>query len=119
MTTEQISLSPLIVSLLIGVVTPLLTGLIVKLRASSGTKAIVGLGLVAIGAGINFVVSANGVFALDDLVILVATTFVAHVSTYYGVWKPVGSSNDGAPTMTATPEFGFGQVSSPVEGVVD
>jgi uncharacterized membrane protein len=119
MIEEQISLSPLVISLLIGAVTPLLTGLIVKLKAASGTKALVGLGLVAAGAGVNFVVAANGVFALEDLVILVAATFVTHVSTYYGVWKPVGSSTEGAPTLTATPDFGFGPSVESPEGVVN
>lgn len=106
----DIELSPVVISLLAGTVTPLLTGLAVKLRASSGLKAIVGLVFVAIAAGTNFVITSNGSFKIDDLAIIVFTTFVAHVSTYYGVWKPVGSSTDGSPAMTATPDFGFGSV---------
>lgn len=104
----DIELSPIVISLLAGTITPLLTGLAVKLQASSGVKAIVGLAFVAIAAGTNYVITNNGSFKVDDVAVIVFTTFVAHVSTYYGVWKPVGSSNAGAPTMTATPNFGFG-----------
>jgi hypothetical protein len=109
----SIQLSPLVITLLIGTVTPLLTGLIVKLQASSGVKSVVALVLVAVGAGINYVVSNNGTFDLASLLVLVFATFVAHVSTYYGVWKPIGNK-DGSPTMNLTPDFGIGPKS---EGV--
>lgn len=108
--SSEIQLSPLVISLLIGTVTPLLTGLIVKLQASSGVKSVVALVLVAVGSGINYVVSNDGNFDLASLLVLVFTAFVAHVSTYYGVWKPIGNPA-GSPTMNMTPNFGIGQKS--------
>lgn len=103
-----VTLEPWVVAILAGTVTPLITGLITKLGASSAVKAITGFVLVAIAAVINTILNSNGMFVVRDVVILFATTFVMHVAMYAGVWKPLGG--DGAPTAHIKPDWGIGSV---------
>lgn len=103
---NSIHLEAWVVALLAGTVTPVITGLITKLQAHPGTKALIALLLTAVIAVINAIVNANGDFVLRDVVVLFVTTFVWHVATYFGVWKPVGSG--APPGARATAEVGVG-----------
>jgi hypothetical protein len=106
MNTGEIQLEAWVVMLLSGTLTPLLTGLITKLQAHPGTKALIALLLTAISAVVNAIVLANGEFLARNMIILFVTTFVMHVATYFGVWKPVG--NGVAPGARSTAEIGVG-----------
>ncbi len=104
--STQITLAAWVVALLGGTVTPLLTGLITKLEAHPGTKAFVALVIAAFIAVIDAITLAQGTFVVQDMIILFTVTFVMHVSTYYGFWKPVGSG--AAPGARATAAMGVG-----------
>lgn len=95
-----VTLQPWIIAILVGTITPLITGFVTKLSASSGVKAIVSLVLVAIGTVINMIVTNNGVFTVRDAVVLFATTLVAHMASYFQVWEPIGT-----PRTTFTNEW--------------
>lgn len=90
---STITLEPWVVAIIIGTITPLITGLITKLSASSGLKALVNLVLVAVGTVLNLIVTNGGVFVVRDALVLFACTFVANVASYAGVWAPVGAKN--------------------------
>lgn len=106
MDTTSIQLNAWVIALLAGTVTPLLTGIITKLEAHPGTKTLIALFLTAAAAVIAAIVNANGMFQVRDVIALFVTTFVWHVATYFGVWKPVGSG--APPGARATAEIGVG-----------
>lgn len=104
--STSITLSAWVVAFLGGTAVPVLTGLATKLRASPGRKAFIGLALSAVVAVAASVVNGGGVFELDKLIPLFVTTFLMHVSSYYGWWKPVGGG--AAPGAQATAGIGIG-----------
>lgn len=106
-TLSQVQLDPVVMSILIGIVTPLLAGLMVKLQASSGIKAFVGVVLVAVNAVVSWVVQVDGSFHWEQFTLVTFTAFATHVFTYLGIWKPAGGGV-AAPTMLKTPNVGLG-----------
>ena len=98
---STVSLDPMVVAVLAGTVTPLLTGLITKFQAGSGIKVLVSLVLIAIATVVSYI-QTNTTFEVKTVILLFATTLVMHVATYYGVWKPTGVSTKLAP------DFGIG-----------
>lgn len=93
-TTEagvQVLLDAQMVSMIVGLVIPLAVGLLSKIDASSGLKAVLNALLSAV-AGALAAFSQDGFFASDLQTVLSAilTTWVVSVATYYGVWKPTG-----------------------------
>jgi phage-related holin len=106
-TPTTVTLQPYVIALLVGTVTPLLTGLITKLGASNGLKAFTSFVLIAIATVVNQVVSMNGTFNVRDTIILFFTTLVAHAASYLQIWEPLGEGK--APTATWLPNKGFGR----------
>jgi hypothetical protein len=95
------------ISLLCGVVIPLLVGLLAKINASDGLKAVINALLSAL-AGTLATFTQTGLGAGVDwktLVISILSVWVVSVATYYGVYKPTGVAGSLA---AATPKFGFG-----------
>lgn len=84
-----------IVSLLVGVVLPLLTGLITTVNVSASTKAIILLGLSAATNVLSEFLQAITTHAGFDLgATLLATlgTFLVGVGMHFGIWKPTGAA---------------------------
>jgi hypothetical protein len=106
MDPASIHLEAWVVALIAGTLIPLVTGLITKLSAQPGTKAIIALALSAAVAVLNAIVVAQGEFLVRDITILFATTFTTQVVTYLGLWKPVGGG--ASPGAKATAEIGVG-----------
>lgn len=100
------TLSPWILAIVTGTVTPILTGLVTKLGASSPVKALTGFVLMALGTVINLIVTNNGTFVIRDAIVLFATTFVVHAAMYLNLWKPVGGG--APPGAKSTANFGIG-----------
>ena len=90
-------------AILSGVVIPLLVGLITKLQASSGIKAILNFGLSAITAAVALESEAN--FNWKTFAVNFALTWVVSIATYYGLWKPTGVSGT---VQEETANFGIG-----------
>lgn len=106
MDPSTITLAAWLVSFLGGTAVPVLTGLATKLQASPGLKAIVGLALAAAVTVIATIVDGQGVFEPRTTLVLFVTTFVTHVTTYYGLLKPIGGG--AAPGAKATADVGIG-----------
>lgn len=102
---EPIQLAAWAVALLGGSAVPVLTGLATKLQASSGLKAFVGLVLSAVVTVLAMIAQHDGTFVAANALLLFATTFAAHVTTYYGAWKPLGGG--AAPGAKATADIGL------------
>lgn len=101
---STITLAAWLVAFLGGTAVPVLTGLATKLQAEPGRKAIVGVALSAAVAVLATIVDGDGIFEPRTTLMLFVSTFVAHVSTFYGFWKPVGGGV--APGAKATAEIG-------------
>lgn len=94
------------ISLLCGLAIPLLVGLLTKVNAADGLKAVLNALLSAL-AGVLAAFTQTGLAEPDlkTVVVSVLSTWVVSVATYYGVWKPTGVAG----TVAAkTPRFGFG-----------
>lgn len=104
METSTITLAAWLVSLIGGAAVPVLTGLATKLQAAPGKKALVGLVLSAVVAVLAMIANSDGTFVPAEAITLFAATFVTHVTTYYGLWKPVGGG--AAPGAKATENVG-------------
>lgn len=86
---------PQIVSLLVGVVLPLLTGLVTKVATSPSVKAIVLLLLSGVTSVLSgFLASLNGgtPFNLGTTLVAALGTFLVGVGMYVGIWKPTGAA---------------------------
>lgn len=103
--TKQI-LDAQTISLLVGIVIPLVVGLLSKIHASSGLKAVINAALSAI-AGALAAYASTGFSATDwkTLVTSIVTTWVVSVATYYGVYKPTGVAGS---VIAKTRNFGLG-----------
>jgi hypothetical protein len=77
------------VAFLSGIIIPLLVGLLSKVSASSGLKAILNAFLSALAGVLATVTQVDSANA-RDFVIAIISTWVVSVATYYGVWKPTG-----------------------------
>lgn len=99
------------VAFLAGVVVPIVVGLLTKLNASSGVKAVLNLVLsIAVGALAAFT-AHEGTLTVAQLVSACATAFVASGVSYNHFWKPTGA----APAVQEiAPNFGIGKAVQPV-----
>lgn len=89
--------------LLTGVVVPLLVGLLTKLNASSGIKAVLNLGLTALGAALA---TSNQIgFSWKPFAVNFGVAWAISVGTYYGFYKPTGTADRVA---NIAPEVGVG-----------
>jgi hypothetical protein len=86
----QIKLSPYLVTLLIGTVIPLLTGLLTKLGTSSAVKYVVTVILNAANAAIVGAVMVGGSYIITkENVITAIFSVIVSIGAYRG-WKSVG-----------------------------
>ena len=92
-----------LITILSGVIIPLLVGLLTKLDASSTVKSVLNFGLSALAGGLATVNEAD--FNWKPFVVNFALTWVVSIATYYGLWKPT----EVAPKVqVATADFGVG-----------
>jgi predicted membrane-bound spermidine synthase len=80
-----------IISILVGGVLPLVTGLVTKATWSGGVRAVVLLALSGVtGVLTDYLGALQGGTAFDWATALTAAflTFLSGVGTYFGLWKP-------------------------------
>lgn len=71
-----------------GVLVPIAVGLLAKLRAPGGLKAMMNAALSAIGSVLAQVIPAS--FSWKPFFISWASVWVVSIATYYGLYKPTG-----------------------------
>lgn len=82
-----------VVTLLVGVLAPLVVGLLTKASWSSGVKAVfLAAVAAAVGVGQGFI-EAPEVFDWKAAVTNAVVVFVTAVAVHYGFWKPVGTTD--------------------------
>lgn len=103
----EITLAPQTVQIILGVLLPLLVGIVTKLNASKAVKSFVLLILSLIGGTLSQAIASDGsAFFSQETLISVATTWVVAIASYYGLWKPSGTSES---VNTKTANFGIGK----------
>lgn len=109
--TTVIHVDTQLIAILAGIVIPLLTGLVTKLRAGSAVKAVTTAVLAVLaGAVTSLVVEPEKGIALYDFFYATALAFISSIATYYGFWKPTGVTNE---VQTATADVGIGKPKEP------
>jgi len=94
-----------LISVVGGVVVPILVGVVTKLRASSGLKSILNAALSAITGAVGAGQVEDG-WSFKVFVVSWAITFAISIASYYGLYKPTGI----APAMQErTAGFGLGK----------
>lgn len=105
---STITVDPLLWSLLVGAVIPVVVAFATKLSASGGVKALIAVVLsTAAGVVITINQQVGNSFSWKMLAFTGATALITAISTYLGVWKPAVAINN----VTA-PTFGIGPKSS-------
>ena len=104
---SQVILDAQTISFLCGIVIPLIVGVLTKINASDGLKAVVNALLSAL-AGALATFTQTGLTSDVDwktLVISILSVWVVSVATYYGIWKPTGVAGT---VNVKTGNFGIG-----------
>lgn len=96
--TDVFELAPLAVTVILGTVIPLLTGLLTKLNASPAVKGTINLLLAAIAGVItaSLVEGGAAVFSSETL-ILAGLAWVQSVAAYLGFWQNININAKLAP----------------------
>jgi hypothetical protein len=84
-----VTLDTQMLSVLTGVIVPLLVGLLTKLNAGRGIKAVINALLSAAAAALALIVP-DVPFELRSFVITWAQVWVISIASYYGFHKPTG-----------------------------
>lgn len=103
----EITLDPLVVAAIGGALIPLITGLITKYQSATGVKAITAL-VLAVAVGALTAVTEDGSFTLDEVAEAALLAFGTNVTTYLGIWKPIGNT-DAVPGQMLWPDRGLGK----------
>ena len=82
-------ISVTILSVIIGVVLPILVGIVTTKMESRKLKGALLILLSAVAGIINSAILAGGVFT-DDAIIAAVISYVIATAMHYGVWKPQG-----------------------------
>lgn len=102
---QKVHLDVGILTVIVGVVIPLLTALITKASASSAVKAITTLGLTLLATAIQGIIDVNGVVNLKAFLANFCVTFGVAILSYYGFTKHVGTPA----VRDILPEHGLGK----------
>lgn len=76
-----------IITMLTGVFIPILVGVVTRLHASSGLKAVVNALLSAISGALTALLDTANI-NWRHVVVNILLTWIVSVATYYGLWKP-------------------------------
>lgn len=84
-----------VISLLVGVVLPLVTGLFTRVNTSPGVKSVVLLllsGITSLLAEFAQTLTAHTAFDWGSALLAAIGTFLVGVGMHFGIWKAVGAS---------------------------
>ncbi len=92
-------------SIIGGAIIPILVGIVTKMSASSGLKAVVNFLLSAVAGAVAVAIEHEGAVNVEEWVVGIGMTWVISVATHYGLWKPTGASST---VQASTAGFGLG-----------
>lgn len=77
-------------SIVAGLIIPLLVASLAKAKASSTVKALLNAVLVAIGGGVALLLANHGSLPVRELLASIAVAFIVSGAAYQHLWKPLG-----------------------------
>jgi len=80
-------------SLLVGVVLPIVVGLVTKVTTSASTKAVALAFLAAVSGFVSEMLASGDAFQWSTALITWAATFMVAVAVHFGLWKPTGAAS--------------------------
>lgn len=102
-TLDSVRLTPLVVSVLISFVLPLLTGLLSRASWSAGAKGLMTLILTAVQTVVvQNTVEDGGAFFSQEVLIAFALSLAISITSYVGVYKPLKLTS--SPVVVVDPE---------------
>jgi hypothetical protein len=105
--TTTIHPSTQLIAILVGIVLPLVTGVVTKLGAGSAVKAVANAVLAVVtGVLVSLASEPEKGLALYDTLYAIALAAVSSWASYAGLWKPTGTA--GA-LQQGTANFGIGK----------
>lgn len=87
----MLKFDPMLLTLLLGVILPIVRGIITKVSASQSLKTTVGLILSTV-AGIAVQAQQGDGLISKQMVVAAIIVFVTAQAAHYGVWQPTGAS---------------------------
>lgn len=109
---QSVTLDLGLLSKLVGVLLPLLVGLVTKKRAPAWLKAVLLALLAAVAGVITDAISNGGTIVVKQAIDAGLTAWVLGVGSYYGLHKPAGIA---AAVQNVAPNVGIGAASPPPE----
>lgn len=99
-TAGNITLTPVVWTIVTGLIMPFVVALVMKASASAVFKGVMGIVLAALAAIIERATLANGsaVFTAG-LLLDVGLVYIPQLATYLGVWQHVGINQKVAPSV--------------------
>jgi hypothetical protein len=94
-TGTEVSLTPFVVMVLVGLVLPVVTGLITRIGTSDSVKALVSFVLMAIAAVITEI-TTTPTFDLRSVGLLFLTVLVTNTASWFQIWKPIPAGGPNA-----------------------
>lgn len=93
-------LTPLVVTIITGLLLPFLIALITKANASSLLKGLVGIVLAFVAAVLERAMLTDGSAIISGgLLVDVGAVYIPQLATYIGVWQHAGLNNKLAPNL--------------------
>ena len=92
---STVTLTPFVAMTLVGLVLPVVTGLITRIGTSDATKALVSFTLMAVAAVITDV-ATTPTFSLRDVGYLFLTVLVTNTASWLQIWQPLPAGGPNA-----------------------
>lgn len=100
-----VTLDPQVIAGVVGTLIPILVGLLTKLDAPRGLKAVANAFLSALSGVLVTVLDGDGSFVVGEFLTSAGIAWITSVATYYGLYKPTGTAQK---VQDKTAGFGVG-----------
>jgi hypothetical protein len=88
----MVQINTQLLSILAGLVVPLLVGTLTHSKASSAVKAILNAGLSAVGGALATAIAHQGSVDWHLYLFNIGLTWALSIATYFGLWQPTGTA---------------------------
>jgi hypothetical protein len=108
----DLNIDPQVLSYILGIVFPIIVGIVTKATAPAWVKALTLTVLSTIGGFLSQAITENGHVDLKRVFVSTVTVFVVGVATHFGLWKPSEVTGSTGKVQTKTADFGVGKPSA-------
>jgi len=88
--TDAFNLSPILVTLILGTLIPLVNGIVTKATTSTSVKTVLSLFLSAVAGLVTVAITPGGGAVIgEQALVAAALTFITQAAMYLSLWKPL------------------------------